>query len=101
MQGWRTSNEDAHITALDFVPGVSLFAVFDGHGGAEVAKFCEKHMVEELKANKDFQAQKYEEALRTVFLKIDKMLLENSAKAELQKYSKTNQYSGNGGDIPY
>ena len=37
MQGWRKSNEDAHITAIDFVPGISLFAVFDGHGGVEVA----------------------------------------------------------------
>jgi serine/threonine protein phosphatase PrpC len=49
MQGWRKSNEDAHITAPDFLPGMSLFAVFDGHGGAEVAKFCGNHFVEELK----------------------------------------------------
>jgi serine/threonine protein phosphatase PrpC len=41
MQGWRNHNEDTHIIALDFVPGHSLFCVFDGHGGAEVAKFCE------------------------------------------------------------
>ena len=33
MQGWRNSMEDAHITALEIVPDVSLFAVFDGHGG--------------------------------------------------------------------
>ncbi len=49
MQGWRKSNEDAHITAPDFLPGMSLFAVFDGHGGSEVAKFCGNHFVEELK----------------------------------------------------
>jgi serine/threonine protein phosphatase PrpC len=42
------------VTALDFEPGHSLFAVFDGHGGAEVAKFCEKYIVSELKADKDF-----------------------------------------------
>lgn len=34
MQGWRNSMEDAHITALDIVADVSLFAVFDGHGGS-------------------------------------------------------------------
>lgn len=45
MQGWRQANEDAHVTALDIIPGVSLFAVFDGHGGCEVAKFCENHIV--------------------------------------------------------
>ena len=54
MQGWRKSNEDAHITALDIEPGVHFFGVFDGHGGCEVAKFCEKHMVSDLKADKDF-----------------------------------------------
>jgi serine/threonine protein phosphatase PrpC len=100
MQGWRTSNEDAHLTVLDFVPGVSLFAVFDGHGGAEVAKFCEKHMVEQLKIDVDFQNQNFEAALRNVFLKIDKMLLEPEAKTELPKYSKT-QYGANASEIPY
>lgn len=55
MQGWRKSNEDAHITAVDFLPGISLFAVFDGHGGSEVAKFCGIHFVEELKNDPDFR----------------------------------------------
>ena len=55
MQGWRKSNEDAHITAIDFVPGHSLFAVFDGHGGAEVSAYCERHLVDMLKADNDFK----------------------------------------------
>lgn len=50
MQGWRKNNEDGHVTAVDFEPGHSLFAVFDGHGGVEVAKFCEAHVVDELRA---------------------------------------------------
>ena len=54
MQGWRKSNEDAHITAIDFVPDHSLFAVFDGHGGSEVAKFCGNHFVEEIKNDASF-----------------------------------------------
>lgn len=56
MQGWRKSNEDAHINAIDFVPGFSLFAVFDGHGGAEVAKFCGNHFVEEIKNDANFRS---------------------------------------------
>ena len=85
MQGWRKSNEDAHITAVDFVPGISLFAVFDGHGGSEVAKFCGAHFVEELKNDPDFRQQKYEQALTTVFVKIDKMLLSPAGRKELEK----------------
>jgi protein phosphatase 1G len=42
MQGWRRANEDAHICAVEVEAGVHLFGVFDGHGGCEVAKFCEK-----------------------------------------------------------
>lgn len=34
--------EDAHITNPAFADGIGLFAVFDGHGGLECAKFCEK-----------------------------------------------------------
>lgn len=33
MQGWRKTQEDAHIAKLDIGDGNSLFAVFDGHGG--------------------------------------------------------------------
>ena len=88
MQGWRKSNEDAHVTALDIEPGVHLFAVFDGHGGVEVAKYCERHMVNDLKADKDFQAKNYEAALRTVFLLIDKRLLSAEGKKELAKINK-------------
>lgn len=72
MQGWRRHNEDAHVTALDFEPGLSLFAVFDGHGGAEVAKYCKAHILEELRCDPDLMKKNYEVALRNVFLRIDK-----------------------------
>jgi serine/threonine protein phosphatase PrpC len=39
MCGWRNYMEDAHISKPTFVQSMSLFAVFDGHGGGEVAKF--------------------------------------------------------------
>eukprot|EP01147_Barroeca_monosierra_P003292 gene3291-5982_t len=39
MQGWRMHMEDAHVhvTNIPDMPGVSFFAVFDGHGGKTVA----------------------------------------------------------------
>lgn len=33
MQGWRPSMEDSHFIHMDVQPGVSIFGVFDGHGG--------------------------------------------------------------------
>merc|ERR1719277_171238 len=51
MQGWRLGMEDAHITmsALpDSWSHVGLFGVLDGHGGEQVAKYCERHLPEEL-----------------------------------------------------
>ena len=47
MQGWRRTMEDEHVVACgDEVGGgdeAAVFAVFDGHGGSEVAKFCQVH----------------------------------------------------------
>ncbi len=40
MQGWRISMEDAHINEPNFDSKSSLFAIFDGHGGSEVALFA-------------------------------------------------------------
>jgi len=88
MQGWRKSNEDAHVMALDIIPGVHLFAVFDGHGGVEVAKYCERHIIADLKADKDFCGQNYEAALRNVFLLIDRRLISVEGKKELVKIHK-------------
>lgn len=49
MQGWRRAMEDAHIAHVNINgSGVSLFGVFDGHGGIEVAKFVAKHFKAEL-----------------------------------------------------
>jgi len=33
MQGWRRSMEDSHIADTKLPGGVSVFGVFDGHGG--------------------------------------------------------------------
>jgi len=55
MQGWRKSMEDAH-TAVTSVPitapsegksnrNARVFGVYDGHGGPEVARFCQHYFV--------------------------------------------------------
>ena len=57
-------------------PGVGLFAVFDGHGGLECAKFCEKFFEAKLKEQPEFQSKKdIPKALENTFLGLDKMLM--------------------------
>lgn len=58
MQGWRLSMEDAHIVNPDIDGnGTGCYAVFDGHGGIEVAKFCEAHFVESLIHNPNYKSR--------------------------------------------
>lgn len=40
--------EDVHIHVCDLVPDVSVFGVFDGHGGNDVAFFVKRHFINEL-----------------------------------------------------
>ncbi|TYZ65055.1 hypothetical protein PybrP1_004507 [[Pythium] brassicae (nom. inval.)] len=83
MQGWRTSMEDTHITALapeGYPPGMSLFAVFDGHGGRLSSSLAGDLLAHILLDT--FQARKYfvehtptpaeiGDALKEAFLVID------------------------------
>eukprot|EP00391_Amoebophrya_sp_Ameob2_P010483 CAMPEP_0178993800 /NCGR_PEP_ID=MMETSP0795-20121207/6910_1 /TAXON_ID=88552 /ORGANISM="Amoebophrya sp., Strain Ameob2" /LENGTH=597 /DNA_ID=CAMNT_0020685911 /DNA_START=541 /DNA_END=2334 /DNA_ORIENTATION=+ len=78
MQGWRKNMEDAHICLPDLSEevrnrwhGHSLFAVFDGHGGAEVAKFCAT-VVPELVLQKD--CKNLEKLLFDVHHRLDELL---------------------------
>ena len=75
MQGWRKSNEDAHIHELDIGDGNSLFAVFDGHGGEQVARFCEKQMPSMLMSNEEYLKGNYQKALEETFVELDYLLL--------------------------
>eukprot|EP00825_Cyclidium_porcatum_P049437 TRINITY_DN8545_c0_g1_i2.p1 TRINITY_DN8545_c0_g1~~TRINITY_DN8545_c0_g1_i2.p1 ORF type:complete len:300 (+),score=67.86 TRINITY_DN8545_c0_g1_i2:125-1024(+) len=85
MQGWRTGMEDAHIIYVDQAQEIYIFGVFDGHGGKEVAKFVEKHFVEELQKNKNFIEKNFEQALKENFSKIDELLGTVEGKKELMQ----------------
>ena len=97
MQGWRRNMEDAHIVQPNFGtlkdkagPGsqepVSLYGVFDGHGGAEVAKFCEHHLLESLQETPAWKEGDVGKALQQAFLRIDALLDDVSVVTELEKY---------------
>lgn len=94
MQGWRLNMEDAHISEAIFTPNSSLFAVFDGHGGCEVAKYCAKYFGDELKKNKKFSTESnIEEALKETFLKMDEMLVTPEGMAEVKTLKNDNDGS--------
>jgi serine/threonine protein phosphatase PrpC len=48
--GWRKNMEDAVIFNR-ISKDIFLFAIFDGHGGVEVSRFCAKHIVNVLTQN--------------------------------------------------
>jgi protein phosphatase 1G len=86
MQGWRTSQEDAHLALPVFDPEKpsSLFGVYDGHGGREVSAIVAKHFPEVLRHNEKFQLGDFESALRSAYLEIDTKLLAPELQQEMK-----------------
>ncbi|XP_066494493.1 probable protein phosphatase 1N [Tiliqua scincoides] len=82
MQGWRAHMEDAHTTQLQLpgaLAGWAFFAVYDGHAGSTVARFCAQHLLEHVleaqalsSLEEDPEAVK--EGVRQAFLAIDKRM---------------------------
>lgn len=81
MQGWRLTMEDAHIADLK-LPGLenqplSLFSVFDGHGGSAVAEFAGKNVSRILASQPALKEKKYGEAMTKTYLQTDEELLKD------------------------
>lgn len=76
MQGWRQHMEDAHLCIVDFNgrPDEALFAVFDGHGGREVAAFSKQRFPHVLLESPLYAKGEYLEALRQGYLQLDELL---------------------------
>uniref|UniRef100_A0AAY4AY99 protein-serine/threonine phosphatase n=1 Tax=Denticeps clupeoides TaxID=299321 RepID=A0AAY4AY99_9TELE len=58
MQGWRVEMEDAHTAVIGLPHGLgqwSFFAVYDGHAGSQVARYCCEHLLEHITSNPDFR----------------------------------------------
>jgi protein phosphatase 1G len=83
MQGWRKSQEDAHI-AEHLSDDCHIFGVFDGHGGPEVARFCSRRMPLELKRHPAFAAGAFEESLKQVFHRMDELMRSREGFTELE-----------------
>ena len=71
--------EDSHICNTSLGGGNSLFGVFDGHGGQEVAFYVKKHYSKILTSLQSYKTKNYKKALEESFLKIDEQMLTESA----------------------
>uniref|UniRef100_A0A8C7K8R3 Protein phosphatase 1A n=1 Tax=Oncorhynchus kisutch TaxID=8019 RepID=A0A8C7K8R3_ONCKI len=89
MQGWRVEMEDAHTAVIGLPHGLdpwSFFAVYDGHAGSQVAKYCCEHLLEHITSNPDFQSglepnvESVKIGIRTGFLQIDEHMRNISEK---------------------
>ncbi|OWA50145.1 putative protein phosphatase [Hypsibius exemplaris] len=98
MQGWRISQEDAHVANLNFDQKSMLFAVFDGHGGAEVAKYAALHMGNHIKSLDKYKQGDYEGALVEAFLSFDALLREPHIMEILKALSKSDSEAGDKAD---
>ncbi|KAJ6642325.1 putative protein phosphatase [Pseudolycoriella hygida] len=87
MQGWRVSQEDAHNCCVDFAKDASFFAVYDGHGGAEVALYCAKKLPDFLKTVEAYQKGDFEQALKDAFIGFDSTLIDPDVVEELKKFA--------------
>lgn len=61
---------------MSFDENTSFFAVYDGHGGAEVAQYCADKLPEFLKSLETYKGGNLEQALKDAFLGFDKTLLD-------------------------
>lgn len=89
MQGWRKRMEDAHINDISQCNGrFEIFAVFDGHGGKEVAQFAKEKFTNEFINSPKLKINDVRSAIIETFLKMDDLMRESAGKALLLQFAK-------------
>lgn len=89
MQGWRNNNEDAMSCLPNFTDDSAMFAVYDGHGGPEIALYVAKYLPMLLKTHYAFKQGDTKHALREAFLAVDKQVVLEDTIDELQTLAGT------------
>lgn len=74
-------------TGLNIGKELSIFGVFDGHGGNQVAEWIRDNFVKELLKLKSYKDGDYGQALKENFIKMDELMKTQSVKKDLQKYT--------------
>jgi protein phosphatase PTC2/3 len=72
MKGWRDEMEDFHCVHLNMQGrDMSLFAVYDGHGGKDVANYASISLHKLLLNDDYFCSEQFEAGLKASFIKLD------------------------------
>ncbi|XP_023237783.1 protein phosphatase 1G-like, partial [Centruroides sculpturatus] len=77
---------DAHNCIPDYDDKTSFFAVYDGHGGAEVAKYCSLHLPEFLHSLPQYK-NNIAQSLEDAFIEFDSLLTKPEVISELKQLS--------------
>lgn len=75
----------------------AFFGVFDGHGGAQVARFCAKHMPDIFINSDHFRNGDIKQALVSTYLEIDEMLRKPEHAEELNRMKAKSANSNSNG----
>ena len=59
----------------------NLFAIFDGHGGDQVSKYCSEHFLSTMQGLDAYKNKDYKEALRETFKLLDQAIKKDVEKA--------------------
>ena len=70
--------QDAHNCILEFDEDTSLFAVYDGHGGHEVAAYCADHLPQFLKTVESYKQGDLNKALEEAYQEFDQLLTKDN-----------------------
>ena len=90
MQAYKKSMEVFTLKNTNLIEqnkNISLFGIFDGHNGLEVAKYLSLNFSQFLSENKNFINGDYKKALKETFINIDSSFRALEVKIELSKYS--------------
>eukprot|EP00800_Vazella_pourtalesii_P012514 TRINITY_DN293_c1_g1_i1.p1 TRINITY_DN293_c1_g1~~TRINITY_DN293_c1_g1_i1.p1 ORF type:complete len:394 (-),score=84.58 TRINITY_DN293_c1_g1_i1:387-1568(-) len=108
MQGWRIDMEDAHTVEIDYLDDSKscFLAVFDGHGGSNVAKYSATNLYKVFPSLAAYTACNYPAALKKSFLETDVKMLadenltdDSSGATAVVVFVKDNKlYCANAGD---
>ena len=76
--------QDAHNCLLDFDKNTSFFAVYDGHGGCEVAEYCSRNLPQFIKKIKAYEQDDIVQALVDGFIAFDDTIATEEVREKLR-----------------